>query len=187
MRLSEQKLALRLLVPACANLLLTLIVAVHPAMAADPAPEDVVKAAVVFKLTKFVEWPASIFESSATKLQICALGDTPVSEALEVVEGRITQQREVEFVRVSTASDASGCHLLFFGKRAASRLRSLLDAQAESGVLTVSDSAGFANNGGIVELTRRGTRLGFRVNVNNARRAGLTVSAPLLELAEIVE
>ena len=51
----------------------------------------------------------------------------------------------------------------------------------------MSDMSGFVDRGGVVELTRRGTRLGFRVHVDNARKAGLMISAPLLELAEIVE
>lgn len=155
--------------------------------AADPAPEDVVKAAVVFKLTKFVEWPERIFAASRGVLRICAIGDTPVAEALTVVEGRVSQGRTVEFLKVDAVAAKDACHLLFIGKREAARARTAEEDRFGLSLLTVSDSEGFASNGGIVELTRRGSRLGFRVNVKNAQRAGLTISAPLLELAEIVE
>lgn len=167
--------------------MLCLALTAHVSIAADPAPEDVVKAAVVFKLTKFVDWPATIFESKQSALRICAFGDTPVAEALKVVEGRVTQGRPVEFIRVSSISQDDNCHLLFIGKREVSRSRIALQQSEALALFTVSDDEGFASSGGILELTRRGSKIGFRVNVNNARRAGLVISAPLLELAEIVK
>lgn len=160
------------------------VFAAHATVAAEPASEDVVKAAVIFKLTRFVEWPARSFDGKDNALRICALGDSPVADALQVVAGRVAQGRPIEYAKLSTVSTDDNCHLVFAGDDRSSRL--LRDTVIDS-LLTVSDTDGFAKNGGIIELTRRGARLGFRIHVGNARRAGLVISAPLLELAEIIE
>lgn len=155
--------------------------------AADPAPEDVVKAAVVFKLTRFVDWPATAFKSSEGSLRICSVGDTPVADALREVEGRTSNGRPIEFLNINSLPEGDRCHLLFVGDYQSKRSSRVASTASAQPILTVSDGEGFAENQGIIELTRRGARLGFRINVSNARRAGLLISAPLLELAEIVE
>jgi hypothetical protein len=54
-------------------------------------------------------------------------------------------------------------------------------------VLTVSDAKAFIRNGGMIELFADSNRLRFNVNVGNAHRAGLRISASLLELAAAVD
>ena len=166
------------------------------AVARDPpVQEDLLKAAVVFKLTRYVDWPDATFDSDEGEtLQLCVIGRSSVVDALETVDGRISKGVVVAYVKLATQDPADSCHVLFVADRTFD-VRSLVDAEASAAagrdvpgpVLTVSDVPAFVDRGGIVELTRRGTRLGFRISVENARSAGLVISAPLLELAEIVE
>ncbi len=174
---------------------LALCMGAFGAVRADPVQEDMVKAAVVFKLTRYVDWPESqSVGDEGDVLRLCALGDSSVVDALETVDGRPTRGAVVRYTRVASLADAGNCHVLFIADRAA-EIRSLIDEAASEAaghdvpapILTVSDLEGFVDRGGIVEVTRRGTRLGFRISVENARSAGLLISAPLLELAEIVD
>ena len=55
------------------------------------------------------------------------------------------------------------------------------------GLLTVSDSANFLHEGGIIALFAEGNRLRFRISLGNARHANLRISSSLLQLASSVE
>ena len=52
--------------------------------------------------------------------------------------------------------------------------------------LTIGDAEGFARRGGMINFTRRGSRLGFEINRGAVRRADLNLSSQLLKLAELV-
>ena len=56
----------------------------------------------------------------------------------------------------------------------------------ESIALRVSDQPGFAQQGGMVELKRRGARMGLVVNLGALESAGLKASSKLLQLSEVV-
>jgi hypothetical protein len=54
-------------------------------------------------------------------------------------------------------------------------------------VLTVSDAPRFAARGGMIEFVREGEHVRFTVNVDAAKRAGLSISSRLLRVARGIE
>ena len=86
-----------------------------PAAIAGPAAaEQAVKAAIVYKLTKFISWPETAFAASHDRLAICVAEGSPLSPALKSLDGRSAQGHVIE-VRTVTADRLShlGCHVLF--------------------------------------------------------------------------
>jgi hypothetical protein len=61
-----------------------------------------------------------------------------------------------------------------------------LIVDGDSIALKVSDQPGFAQQGGMVELKRRGARMGLVVNLGALESAGLRASSKLLQLSEVV-
>ena len=59
-----------------------------------------------------------------------------------------------------------------------------MDGIAGAGVLTVGDSAGFVQAGGMLALVATGSRVGFVANPPAIREGGLAVSAKVLKLAQ---
>ena len=53
-------------------------------------------------------------------------------------------------------------------------------------ILTVGDSEGFCEAGGVINLVRKERHVQFQINSDAARRAGLKISSQLLKLATIV-
>lgn len=53
-------------------------------------------------------------------------------------------------------------------------------------VLTVGDTPGFCDKGGIINLHTARGRLRFEISLDNARRAGLSIHPQLLQLATTV-
>jgi len=52
--------------------------------------------------------------------------------------------------------------------------------------LTIGDSDGFAEQGGIIGLELDQSRVSFAINVNASQQVGLGINAQLLQLAKIV-
>ncbi len=170
---------------------LAALLLVHPAnVGAESAAsrEDRIKAALVFKLVKFVDWPAAMM-AGKEPIQICSFGDSPVAEALSAVDGRPARDRTAQFRKLGalSAAEAKGCHVLFVAGNAREIAGGLPSAARGRGVLTVSDGPDFARRGGMIGLARGENRVAFEINLRAARDSGLEPGAPLLELATIVE
>jgi hypothetical protein len=53
-------------------------------------------------------------------------------------------------------------------------------------MLTVSDTRGFAQAGGMIELERQASRVGLVINLESLSDNGLSVSSRLLRLARVI-
>jgi hypothetical protein len=160
-----------------------LVGTVAAAQSAVTIPE--LKAAFVFNLVKFVEWPGDAVEIGP--LTICVLGDAALADGLDhtVKKGRTINGREVLVLRVK-ADGLRPCHVLYLTGVAPRRLEQIIDELKSAPVLTVSDTDQFAQEGGIAGLLVDGGKIRFAVNVEASQRARLHISSKLLNLATIV-
>lgn len=62
----------------------------------------------------------------------------------------------------------------------------MLNSVSGRKVLTVGEFEGFAKRGGMINFIIVDNRIAFEINIDAARRAGLSISSQLLKLAEIV-
>ncbi len=155
-----------------------------PGEGADPpaADEYRVKAAIVYNLAKFVEWPADAFAAASTPLNICVLGVDPFGQALDdAFRGHLVAGRTVTLRR--TAEVEPGCHLVFISGSERKRMAVLADRLRTSSVLTVSEQEGFCAIGGMIELFTEGDHVRFNLTVAAIEAARLRVSARLREIA----
>ena len=108
-----------------------------------------------------------------------------LSAALDSLEGKTIKGGEVRIRRITTAEKARSCHIVFIGSRGQG-VEQVLASLEGSSALTVGESEGFANRGGVVGFLERGNRIHFAINVDAAARARLKLSAKLVHLAEVV-
>lgn len=153
-----------------------------------PAEEYRVKAALIYKLTRFVQWPDTAFAGANAPLGICVLGDDPFGSALDALTSRTSGGRPIAVFRLASLEEAIGrCQVLFLADSERVRLSILLTQLARQPILSVSDIAGFARRGGILQMYTATTRIRFVINHHTALWAGLRIAASLLALAEIVD
>jgi len=159
-----------------------------PVETAETQQEAAMKAAIVYKLARYVEWPEDSFADDDSPLQVCLFGHADIEESLRRADGLLLRGHPLALRPIDAASPerAANCHLLYVARDSENYLRQLLAVLERRPVLSVSDIDAFAERGGIVGITRRGTRFGFRINLESARDAGLMISAPLLELADVI-
>jgi hypothetical protein len=166
---------------------LGLLALVFAVAARGQVSEYQAKAAFLYNVTKFVEWPSQSFRAAGEPLVVCILGENPFGESLEdAVRGKKIGSRPVIVRYVVRVSECDDCHVLFVSASERRRLRTILGAFRSSAVLTVGDTDGFAGEGGVVNFCLEGGRIRIEVNVDAAERAKLRISAKLLSLASIV-
>jgi hypothetical protein len=170
---------------ACLVLSLAVIAAAPHLLSQPPAlGEYQVKAAFLFNFLKFVEWPAEALARSGDSFVIGILGKDPFGTALEdTVRGEMLHDRKLVVRRFSTLEEAAQGQLVFVSASEEKRLMSRLQELGRAGVLTVGDSADYANPGAVINFWLEGNKVRFEVNLEAAKRADLKISSQLLKLA----
>lgn len=153
---------------------------------AEPTEQEV-KAALIFNITRFVEWPATGFDSPGAPLVIAIMGRDGVSDVLvPMLLGKSVNGRDVDVRHVRTIEEARKCHVLYVAGSEKRRAAATLKAMGNASTLTVSDIDHFAERGGHINLVLEDQRVHVIVNLTSVTGCHLKISAKLLSLAEIV-
>ncbi len=78
------------------------------------------------------------------------------------------------------------CHVLFVSSSERENTPDIVASLAGASVLTTGDMDRFANQGGIINLIKRGNKIRFEINSNAAAQSGLKLSSYLMGLASNV-
>jgi hypothetical protein len=159
--------------------------AAQPAQAGSLA-ESEIKAAFMYNFAKFVQWPDAAFAQPQSPLVLCVMGEDGFGPALDTVDHKLAQGRELQVRRRVRLEDAKSCHILFVAESERARLAAVLHSVSGSSVLTVSDIDRFAELGGVIGLYNVDNKLRFSINPEQAHSASLQVNSQLLKLAKIV-
>jgi hypothetical protein len=161
--------------------------------AADaPGREYQVKAAILLQAARFVEWPAEAFARPDAPLVVGVLGDDPFGPLLEqTLRNESVKGHPLEIRRFKTLADLQPSHLLFICASEAERWPEIRKRLGEGenktrGTLTVGDTDGFAEAGGVLHLAVQEKKVRLRINIDAAARASLKISSQLLKLAVVV-
>lgn len=161
-------------------LIFLLIISSRLASPQSQQDEYQLKAAFIFHFAQLVEWPGE-----GSNLVLCTLGDDPFHGELDdTVRGKQIGSRMLQVRHVRQLSEVHRCQLLFISKAEVRRIPAVLSELQHSPVLTVGETDGFLNAGGIIRFCLEGNKLRFEVNRSAAETAGLKVSSRLLVLAK---
>ncbi len=150
---------------------------------ADTLSEDRVKAGFIYNFVKYTDWPAAVTSSS---LRVCSPGQQALSGELRQLQGRPAQGRAIEVELSVHPEQWKTCQVLYIPGNDAKLTVVALESIARLPVLTVSDSAEFIDEGGMIGLKQMAGRIRFDINLGSTRRAGLSLSSQLLKLADKV-
>jgi hypothetical protein len=171
-----------------AALMLTVLLNVPLARGqSSTAGEYQVKAAFLYNFAKFVDWPPSSFPNASTPLRICVLGQDPFGQELrDIAHGKTVNGRRLEVSNVTDLQQARSCHILFIASSEKRQIKRLLESLRGADVLTVGDTKGFAEQGGMINFVVEDNRVQFEVSRKAAEQAGLKISSKLLSVAKLV-
>lgn len=144
--------------------------------------ESEVKAAFVFNLLRYTQWPNDVLPEKEL-LRICHLGlSLPQEKALAKLEAKSVSGHPVRLQAVRSLRGSHNCHAVVFGPYAA--VSALQEIQGY-GVLTIGEE-GFVDHGGMIGLVTENDRVTLEFNLDSIRRAQLRIPAQVLNLGRRV-
>jgi hypothetical protein len=155
--------------------------------AGDEAPSEAqVKAAFLLNFPKYVEWPVATFPQSNSPIAVGIMDSEEVAgEFSKMSDGRVVEGHPIKFVRVTLISQCCECQILYVGSSEARKLPEILSSVEGANVLTVGESDGFTDRGGMINLARRERRIVLEVNLDAAHKSQLKISSKLMALATV--
>ena len=153
-----------------------------------PKPTEYeVQAAYLSNFGRFVEWPVKAGASDRDPFYVCVLGQDPFGPLLDAaLKGETIGGAPMAARRVTGTADAANCRIIYLNPSKDIPQKALLAALGNTNVLTVSDAAGFTQQGGMIQFVLDGNRVRFEINLAAAQRAGLNLSSQLLKVAVAV-
>lgn len=156
---------------------------------ADDAASDEyqIKAACLLNFAEFIEWPAGVFADANSPIVVGVLGDDPFGDALEQTFADETiQGRKLVVKRSHRVEDLKSCQMLFVCGSEKDHIAGIFTSLGNASILTVGETNGFAQHGGIINFYIEGNKTRFEINPDTAQQRGLKISSQLLERARIV-
>lgn len=145
--------------------------------------ETEVKAAFVYNLLKFVEWPPESLAAGAP-VRLCYAGIPAMQAgALRKLEGKMVQGHALQVLPAHREATLKGCHAVMLGTSVAA-----LNMQfpPESGLLTIGEDE-FIDQGGMVGLITYGEKVTLEFNLDSLRQARLHIPSNILGLGRRVK
>jgi hypothetical protein len=151
------------------------------------AEEYRVKAAFIFHFAQLVDWPPDTAADTDNSLFLCTLGEDPFQGMLEgTVAGKVIGNRVMRIRHLRQAQDMQTCQILFIGRAQSKRIPQLVAGLRNAPILTVGETAGFLDAGGMIRFLLEENKVRFEINVQAAESARLKIGSRLLILAEHV-
>jgi hypothetical protein len=160
------------------------------AAAAAPAQELAfeeypTRAAFLLSMAKFTEWPEHGL-APGEPLVVGVLGESPLARALEGLAREPWMGRRVVVRRLRRASEAQGCHILYFPAAEEQALPAMRAQLAAQSTLTVGETSFFMGYGGAMQLFNENGKLRFILNRSVLDQSHLQVAAQVQRLAKQV-
>ena len=148
---------------------------------ASQQPEADLKAELIERFTRFVEW-----EALPDVMTICVVGDTPITAQLQKVARRQKIKDRPARVLTIGAESVDRCQVVLVAGDEPEQLHAVLDRTDGRPILSIAEAPGAAAAGAIINLVIVDQHIKFEINTAAAKRGRLTLRSKLLKLARII-
>lgn len=156
------------------------------ASAQQTADEYRLKAAFIYHIAQFTQWPEDALRPG-DPLLFCTIGYDPFRGGLEkLVEGKSISSRRLRVRHLQRFDEVRGCHVAFIAREEAVQVPGLLAMAKNSPTLVVGETEGFAQQGGTLGFYLENSKIRFDINLAAANSSRLKISSRLLQLAKSV-
>ena len=154
-----------------------------------------IKAAFLYNFIKFIDWPPTKSSDEKT-ISIGIIGVNPFGKAFEPVKDKQVGNKKI-VVQLFNSLDQSkltdekianikNCQVLFICNSEKKYFKEIIDLIKDDSVLTVGDTDGFLEAGGIIDFLIEDQKVCFEISNYSAKQAKLNIRSQLLRLAKKV-
>ncbi len=158
-----------------------------------------IKAAFLYNFLKFVEWPKDNAPDGNEPIIISIIGQDIFKNAFVNLEQMDINGRKAVVTKFKGFEEAGQkehsephpqietikkSHLLFICPSEKKYMEEILKSVQNKGILTVADTEGFLQAGGIINLLTEEQKVRFEVNISAAKQAEIEIRSKLLRLAK---
>jgi hypothetical protein len=150
--------------------------------------ENVIKAAYIERITRFVEWPANDSFHSREQFVIGVYDEDEFYHTLiEVFKEKLIKEHKVKIIQITSPEQIIGCNICYLSKKAKSLISNFIDTANSSGILLISGSTGFCKAGVHINFYVEDEKLKFEINEKSMSSGGFKVSYLLMQNTRIIK
>lgn len=149
--------------------------------------KDVIKAAYIERITRFVDWPSKDSQVAGDQFVIGVYDEDEFFYALkEVFKEKTIKELRVKVISVKTPKQISACNICYISESARPHLNEFIDNANASSVLLISETTGFCQTGVHINFYVEEEKLKFELNEVSMASAGFKVSYLLKQNIRII-
>ena len=150
-----------------------------------------VKATYIYRIASYVTWPghgAAAERLPTNAITIGIVGQDPFGDYLNRIStARLIHDKQIIIKHIRSIDQYSPCHILFVPSgEDPSLVAEILKRAKQTPTLTIGESPGFAENGGIINFFIVNNKVKFEINPDAANDVDLKLNAKLLQTGRIV-
>lgn len=149
---------------------------------AETISEYKLKSALIYNFLKFAEWPNSGKET----INFCIIGEDPFGKELLPIEKKRIGDRSIKLLSDTKVGGIDNCSAIFIGESEIGTIK-ILELVNMKPILTIGEMDGFAKMGGMIQFSKKETKIEFIINKKSVDKSGLKLSSKLLELGSVIE
>jgi len=150
--------------------------------------ENLIKAAYIERITRFVEWPVT---EKLTPLDEFVIGvydeDVFYNILITVFKEKSIKEHKVKIISIKYPEQINTCNLCYISATAKSSITKFIDSANSSGVLLISGTPGFSKAGVHINFYIEEEKLKFEINEKSMVSAGFKVSYLLMQSNRVIK
>ncbi|WP_187287225.1 YfiR family protein [Methylotenera mobilis] len=152
-----------------------------------PIPEYDMKAAYLYNLAMFTEWPENAINTPTNNtVRLCILGNDSFGSSLSTLSRSRNTGMRIQLSYLTDVKRADFCQVLFIDKSELKNTESVLKLLENKSILTVTDNEEIFRMGLMVGLFLDKNKLIFDINYTLANSSKINISSKLLKMARYV-
>jgi len=149
----------------------------------SPASEAHLRAAIIYNLTKFIDWPSWKLGDAQKEFVIGVIGNDAIAAELnDAVRDKQVQGRPVVVQNVTTVLQAEQCHVLYVENSGRRQFKEMAPKLSKAAVLAISENS-LGDTGIVIALPLVANHIQIQVDLKAAQNLNLIISSKLLHLA----
>jgi len=145
--------------------------------------EDKLKVVIVGKVAKYVTYK----DNNLTNFTITVLNNPFGNLFDSVYYNKKIKSKPVKINYIKNIDDLNNTDILYISNVDNEELSNIIQKTNGKNILTVSDTRGFAQRGGVLQLYFVSQKLKLKINLNSAKEQSLKIKSTLLRISDVVE